>query len=136
MNGKHIALFLGIALLSGCANTKTSPERHAYYFVSHKSSFVGGNYTSSVSQNYRLNVPQFRELYARGKADRAAGRTQEEAAAYAQSIRDQLKQDASTDHSFNGNASDKWTSGMEEKDAILFGNELAASYLDGYNGVH
>lgn len=59
MNGKHIALFLGIALLGGCANTKTSPERHAYYFVSHKSSFVGGNYTSSVSQNYRLNVPQF-----------------------------------------------------------------------------
>ncbi|VFS41363.1 putative lipoprotein [Enterobacter cancerogenus] len=121
MNGKHIALFLGIALLGGCTNTKTSPERHAYYFVSHKSSFVGGNYTSSVSQNYRLNVPQFRELYARGKADRAAGRTQEEASAYAQSIRDQLKQDASTDHSFNGNASDTWTSGMEEKDAILFG---------------
>src|SRR5690606_33082604 len=126
---------LGIALLSGCTSTKTSPERHAYYFVSHKSNFVGGNFTSSVPQNYRLNVPQFRELYAQGKADRSAGRTAAEASEYAQSIRDQLRKEASTDHAFSGNASDKWTSEMEDKDAILFGNELAATYLDGYNGV-
>ncbi|WP_152081309.1 Exc2 family lipoprotein [Enterobacter oligotrophicus] len=135
MNGKMLAAILGIALLSGCTSTKTSPERHAYYFVSHKSNFVGGNFTSSVPQNYRLNVPQFRELYAQGKADRSAGRTAAEASEYAQSIRDQLRKEASTDHAFSGNASDKWTSEMEDKDAILFGNELAATYLDGYNGV-
>jgi hypothetical protein len=63
----------------------------AFYFVSHQSSFTGGNYTSSVQKNYQLNVAQFRELYARGKADRAEGRTQAEASEYAQSIRDQLK---------------------------------------------
>lgn len=67
MNGKVVAALLGIAVLSGCASSKTSPERHAYYFVSHKTNFTGGNFTSSVSQNYRLNVPQFRELYERGK---------------------------------------------------------------------
>jgi len=135
MNGKVLAAMLGIALLSGCTATKTSPERHAYYFVSHKSSFVGGNFTSSVPQNYRLNVPQFRELHERGKTDRATGRTLAEANVYAQSIRDQLKQEAKTDHSFTGNANDKWSSEMEMKDAVLFGNELAATYLDGYNGV-
>ncbi|MEZ6874765.1 Exc2 family lipoprotein [Enterobacter sp. KBR-315C3_2022] len=135
MKGKWRVVLLGIALLNGCANSKTSPERHAYYFVSHKSSFVGGNYASSVAQNYRLNVPQFRELYDHGKADRAAGRTAAEANEYAQSIRDQLKTEASTDHAFTGNANDKWSTSMEPKDAILFGNALAATYLDGYNGV-
>lgn len=135
MNGKLIAALMGIALLSGCASSKTAPERHAYYFVSHSSNFVGGNFTSNTQQNYRLNVPQFRELYEQGKTDRKAGRTAGEASQYAQSIRDQLKKNVKTDHSFNGNANDKWSSEMEMKDAILFGNELAASYLDGYNGV-
>lgn len=135
MNGKVVAALLGIAVLSGCASSKTSPERHAYYFVSHKTNFTGGNFTSSVSQNYRLNVPQFRELYEQGKTDRAAGRTLSEANQYAQSIRDQLKKQAKTEHAFDGNTADKWTSQMEEKDAVLFGNELATTYLDGYNGI-
>jgi len=135
MNGKVIAALVGIALLGGCASSKTAPERHAYYFVSHSSNFVGGNFTSNTQQNYRLNVPQFRELYEQGKTDRKAERTAGEASQYAQSIRDQLKKSVKTDHSFNGNANDKWSSDMEMKDAILFGNELAASYLDGYNGV-
>ena len=108
MNGKVVAALLGIAVLSGCASSKTSPERHAYYFVSHKTNFTGGNFTSSVSQNYRLNVPQFRELYEQGKTDRAAGRTLSEANQYAQSIRDQLKKQAKTEHAFDGNTADKW----------------------------
>lgn len=67
MNVKVMAALFGIAVLSGCASSKTSPERHAFYFVSHQSSFTGGNYTSSVQKNYHLNVAQFRELYARAK---------------------------------------------------------------------
>ncbi|MGM3314660.1 Exc2 family lipoprotein, partial [Enterobacter hormaechei subsp. steigerwaltii] len=35
MNGKVMAALFGIAILSGCASSKTSPERHAFYFVSH-----------------------------------------------------------------------------------------------------
>ncbi len=135
MNGKVMAALFGIAILSGCASSKTSPERHAFYFVSHQSSFTGGNYTSSVQKNYQLNVAQFRELYARGKADRAEGRTQAEASEYPQSIRDQLKENVTSQELFAGNAKDKWSSDMDSKDALLFGNELAATYLDGYNGV-
>ena len=70
-----------------------------------------------------------------GKADRAEGRTQAEASEYAQSIRDQLKENATSQELFAGNTKDKWSSDMDSKDAILFGNELAATYLDGYNGV-
>lgn len=113
MNGKVMAVLFGIAILSGCASSKTSPERHAFYFVSHQSSFTGGNYTSSVQKNYQLNVAQFRELYARGKADRAEGRTEAEASEYAQSIRDQLKENAKSQELFAGNAKDNglrtWT---------------------------
>ena len=36
---------------------------------------------------------------------------------------------------YAGSAKDKWSSDMDSKDALLFGNELAATYLDGYNGV-
>lgn len=135
MNGKVAAAILSVVALSGCTSTKTAPERHAYYFVSHKSSFTGGNFASSVPENYRLNVPQFREMYASGKADRASGHTEAEANVYAQSIRDQLKKSAVTKQSFSGNANDQWSSDMDQKDAVLFGNELAATYLDGFNGV-
>lgn len=127
-------LFTAIAL-SGCTNSKTSPERHTYYFVSHRTNFVGGNFATNTHENYRLNLPQFKEVYERGKSDRTSGLSENEAKAYAQSIRDQLTKGVTTNHSFSGNASDKWTSEMEMKDAVLFGNELAASYLDGYNGV-
>ncbi len=37
-----IALGCSLAALSGCTSSKSSPERHAYYFVSHRSDFVGG----------------------------------------------------------------------------------------------
>lgn len=135
MNSKYLAALMAVTVLVGCANSKTSPERHAYYFVSHQSNFVGGNFANSQQLNYRLNVPQFRELYEQGKTDRKAGRTLVEANEYAQSIRDQVLKGVKTNNSFTGNKSDQWSSDMEEKDAKLFGNELAASYLDGYNGV-
>jgi len=135
MNSKYLAALMAVTVLVGCANSKTAPERHAYYFVSHQSNFVGGNFANSQQLNYRLNVPQFRELYEQGKTDRKAGRTLVEANEYAQSIRAQVLKGVKTNNSFTGNKSDQWSSDMEEKDAKLFGNELAASYLDGYNGV-
>ncbi|MGG2076234.1 Exc2 family lipoprotein [Lelliottia nimipressuralis] len=135
MNSKYLAALMAVTVLVGCANSKTAPERHAYYFVSHQSNFVGGNFANSQQLNYRLNVPQFRELYEQGKTDHKAGRTLVEANEYAQSIRAQVLKGVKTNNSFTGNKSDQWSSDMEEKDAKLFGNELAASYLDGYNGV-
>ena len=37
-----IALGCSLTVLSGCTSSKSSPERHAYYFVSHRNDFVGG----------------------------------------------------------------------------------------------
>ncbi len=61
-----IALGCSLAALSGCTSSKSSPERHAYYFVSHRSDFVGGNFVSNRQENYRLNLPNFTDIYARG----------------------------------------------------------------------
>ena len=111
-----IALGCSLAALSGCTSSKSSPERHAYYFVSHRSDFVGGNFVSNRQENYRLNLPNFTDIYARGQQDRKSGMSESDARRTA-------------------DVSDKWDNEMENKDAVLFGNELAGTYLDGYFGV-
>ena len=68
-----IALGCSLAALSGCTSSKSSPERHAYYFISHRSDFVGGNFATNRQENYRLNLPNFPEIYARGQQDRKSG---------------------------------------------------------------
>ena len=68
-----VALGCALALLSGCTSWKTSPERHAYSFVSHRSDFVGGNFTVNRQQNHQMNLPNFRDIYARGQEDRKKG---------------------------------------------------------------
>ncbi len=90
-----LALSCALATITGCTSSKSSPERHAYAFVAHRSDFVGGNFTVNRQENYRLNLPTFTAMYA----------------------------------------SDKWDNAMENKDAVLFGNELSGAYLDGYLGV-
>ena len=106
-----LALSCALVTITGCTSSKSSPERHAYAFVAHRSDFVGGNFTVNRQENYRLNLPTFTAMYARGQ------------------------QGTRTEHAFTGNASDKWDNAMENKDAVLFGNELSGAYLDGYLGV-
>lgn len=130
-----IALGCSLAALSGCTSSKSSPERHAYYFVSHRSDFVGGNFVSNRQENYRLNLPNFTDIYARGQQDRKSGMSESDARRTADAIRQQVAQGTKTQHAFTGNVSDKWDNEMENKDAVLFGNELAGTYLDGYFGV-
>jgi hypothetical protein len=130
-----IAFSCSLAALSGCTSSKSSPERHAYYFVSHRTDFVGGNFTTNRQENYRLNLPNFTEIYALGQKDKASGMSENDARRTADSIKQQAAQGTKTQHSFNGNANDKWDNAMEDKDAVLFGNELAGAYLDGYLGV-
>jgi hypothetical protein len=74
-----IALGCSLAALSGCTSSKSSPERHAYYFVSHRSDFVGGNFVSNRQENYRLNLPNFTDIYARGQQDRKSGMSESDA---------------------------------------------------------
>lgn len=68
-----------LAALTGCTASKSSPERHAYYFVAHRSDFVGGNFAVNRQENYRLNLPTFTEIYHRGKQDRTAGVSESDA---------------------------------------------------------
>ena len=130
-------LVLGCSLtaLSGCTASKPSPERHAYYFVAHRSDFVGGNFAVNRQENYRLNLPTFSEIYNRGKQDRRVGVSESDARRNADAIKQQALKGTRSQHTFTGNASDTWNNDMEKKDALLFGNELSATYLDGYLGV-
>lgn len=129
-------ILVGMALLqAGCTSGKTSPERHAWYTVAHQAALVGGNYTSSRAHNYQLNLPQFKEMFAKGQADRAAGVAREDAQKKAEALREEIKISLKTRHHFSGNASDRWTDSTELKDAQTFGNELSATYLDGYEGM-
>lgn len=61
-----LALSCALATITGCTSSKSSPERHAYAFVAHRSDFVGGNFTVNRQENYRLNLPTFTAMYARG----------------------------------------------------------------------
>ena len=54
-----LALSCALATITGCTSSKSSPERHAYAFVAHRSDFVGGNFTVNRQENYRLNLPTF-----------------------------------------------------------------------------
>ena len=130
-----IALGCSLTALSGCTSSKSSPERHAYYFVSHRNDFVGGNFATNRQENYRLNLPTFTEIYARGQQDKKSGMSESDARRTADAIRQQVAEGTKTQHAFTGNASDKWDNEMENKDAVLFSNELAGTYLDGYFGV-
>ena len=93
-------------------------RRHAYAFVAHRSDFVGGNFTVNRRLPFKLLSQQ----------DKAFCPT-------AEAIKQQAAQGTRTEHAFTGNASDKWDNAMENKDAVLFGNELSGAYLDGYLGV-
>ncbi|WP_115656410.1 Exc2 family lipoprotein [Klebsiella variicola] len=130
-----LALSCALATITGCTSSKSSPERHAYAFVAHRSDFVGGNFTVNRQENYRLNLPTFTAMYARGQQDKAAGMSESDARHTAEAIKQLAAHGTRTEHAFTGNASDKWDNAMENKDAVLFGNELSGAYLDGYLGV-
>ena len=82
-----IALGCSLTALSGCTSSKSSPERHAYYFVSHRNDFVGGNFATNRQENYRLNLPTFTEIYARGQQDKKSGMSESDARRTADAIR-------------------------------------------------
>ncbi len=97
--------------------------------------FCRRQFTVNRQENYRLNLPTFTAMYARGQQDKAAGMSESDARRTAEAIKQQAAQGTRTEHAFTGNASDKWDNAMENKDAVLFGNELSGAYLDGYLGV-
>ncbi len=87
-----LALSCALATITGCTSSKSSPERHAYAFVAHRSDFVGGNFTVNRQENYRLNLPTFTAMYARGQQDKAAGMSESDARRTAEAIKQQAAQ--------------------------------------------
>jgi hypothetical protein len=130
---KIVLLALAITIV-GCTSGKTSAERHAYAFARQHSQILSGTLVESRNASYQANLPQFKDIYRQGAADRKAGMKENEANQYAKSIREQVTSGLKTRSTFTGNTGDKWEQTAEHKDALLFGNELSATYLDGYFG--
>ncbi|MGR8969511.1 Exc2 family lipoprotein, partial [Klebsiella pneumoniae] len=95
-----LALSCALATITGCTSSKSSPERHAYAFVAHRSDFVGGNFTVNRQENYRLNLPTFTAMYARRQQDKAAGMSESDARRTAEAIKQQAAQGTRTEHAF------------------------------------
>ncbi|UMX57014.1 Exc2 family lipoprotein [Escherichia coli] len=103
-----LALSCALAAITGCTSSKSSPERHAYAFVAHRSDFVtAATSPSTARKNYRLNLPTFTAMYARGQQDKTAGMSESDARRTAEAIKQQAAQGTRTEHAFTGNASDK-----------------------------
>ncbi|MGU3412654.1 Exc2 family lipoprotein [Enterobacteriaceae bacterium C23F] len=120
--------------LAGCA-AKSAPEKHAWYFSQHTTGTLNGNFVTPRNKIYSMNLPQFKTVYQQGVADKASGKDKAYANAYAASIRKEAEKPHQMDMTFTSNTSDKWQSTVEYKDAQLWFDELAKTYLDGYNGV-
>ena len=68
-------------------------------------------------------------------ADRQKGVTPAQANAVAEATRKLGQQQNKVENHYTPNKQDKWTEDAESKEAVLWYNELAGAYLDGYNGV-
>lgn len=130
---KQFLLFAAALILSGCA--KTSPERHSYYFASHRSALLNGNMVSDANKNAKLNLPVFSKLYLEGKSDRSAGLPETSANLKAEQIR-KANLSVQTSLSFiNAPQAKKDIEQADPRDENLWANELKAVYLDGYRGI-
>ncbi|MYM53459.1 Exc2 family lipoprotein, partial [Pseudomonas aeruginosa] len=74
-----LALSCPLATTPGCPSSNSSPDRHAYASVPHRPVFVGGTFPVTRQENYRLNLPTFTAMYARGQQDKAAGMSESDA---------------------------------------------------------
>ncbi|PXW60679.1 hypothetical protein CRX67_14510 [Enterobacteriaceae bacterium A-F18] len=131
---KKITLMIMAVALAACT-TQTSPERHARHFAYNASETMNGNMVTDRGGMVALNLPKFQDIYARGVADRQKGVTPAQANAVAEATRKLGQQQNKVENHYTPNKQDKWTEDAESKEAVLWYNELAGAYLDGYNGV-
>lgn len=131
---KKIALMVMAVALTACS-TQTSVERHARHFAYHASGTLNGNMVTDRGSMVALNQPKFRDIYAQGAADRQKGVTLAQAKEVAEATRKLGQEQSKVKNHFTPNKQDTWTEDAEAKDNVLWYNELAGAYLDGYNGV-
>jgi len=127
---KFIVMVAAGVLLAGCTASKPSPQRHAIAFTENHSSTDGG-VRFSASGTYRNIIPAFEEVYDKGKLDRIVGHDVHYAINYAGMLKEQASRHLTETYDRSG---DKMPA--DPKDADSIGNELSATYLDGYNGVY
>jgi hypothetical protein len=131
---KKVMLIVAVITVVGCV-AKTVPQKHAWYFSQHTSGTLNGNFQTQRNEVYRMNLPEFEKAYQQGVADRDKGKNSEYANAYASSIRKEAMTQHKVQNTFQNNPGDQWQDTAEPKDATLWYGELAAAYLDGYNGI-
>ncbi|ORJ50743.1 hypothetical protein B2M27_09260 [Kluyvera intermedia] len=127
---KFIVMVAAGVLLAGCTASKPSPERHAIAFTENHSSTDGG-VRFSPQGTYRNIIPTFEKMYDQGKLDRIVGHDVHYAIKYAGMLKEQAGRHLTETYDRTG---DKMPA--DPKDADSIGNELSATYLDGYNGVY
>lgn len=130
---KNMAIATIITLLMGCVQL-TSAERNTRHFV-----YSLGSTTPTIQRDinstYKLNLPLFQKAYAGGQRFRSSGGTLAQATDQANAIRLSASKNLVVTHTYTPNVSDKWKTIASDKDAKAFGDGLAQTFLDGYNGA-
>jgi len=130
---KIIMVVMAVALV-GCA-AQTSPQRHAKNFAMHAEETLNGNMRTDRNGMYQQVLPQFNEIYAQGKAERVKGASELEAKAYADAVRKEAQKQNTVASHFNGSPQVVEKEDASLKDSVLWYNNLADTYLDGYHNV-
>lgn len=130
---KIIMVVMAVALV-GCT-AQTSPQRHAKNVASHVDETMNGNMRTDRNGIYQMVLPKFIEIYAQGKTDRAKGATEQQAKDYAQAVRKEAHKQNTVESRFSGSPQVVEKDEASEKESLLWYNNLADTYLDGYNNV-
>ncbi|HBM2815664.1 TPA: Exc2 family lipoprotein [Enterobacter hormaechei subsp. xiangfangensis] len=130
---KRVILASLVALVAtGCA-PKTSPEQHAKHYAFHADE--SSNPTFKVDRNgvYQMNLEKFKQVYAHGKDDRAAGTPRDVALLRAKLVYD-AAYNANMKSDYLNHKGQEVIEESSKNDSRVFAEEISAAYLDGYDG--
>lgn len=131
---KKIVIMVMAVALVGCA-AQTSPQRHAKNFAMHAEETLNGNMRTDRNGMYQQVLPKFNNIYTQGKMDRAKGMSEQEVRAYAETVRREAQKTNVVESRFTGSPQVVEQDEASMKDSVLWYNNLADTYLDGYNNV-
>jgi hypothetical protein len=126
---KFIVMVAAGVLLAGCTASKPSPERHAIAFTENHSSTDGG-VVSRHKVHTAISFPPLKKCTIKENWS-IVGHDVHYAIKYAGMLKEQAGRHLTETYDRTG---DKMPA--DPKDADSIGNELSATYLDGYNGVY
>lgn len=133
---RRALLILAVTAMTGCAKTDNVPYTEARHFVLHNASNLNGNYRVDVNGTVKLMEPTFKKMYELGQADRRGNMTP--------AIAKERAKEIVAAQSFIRERVDGYTPApqakkdhvtVDEREARAFGEALAKTYLEGFNGV-